>query len=413
MPSEFRWDYGDKHPRETGGQPYGLFAERCRFLDYKALLETNFVHRTAIPNLFELLVGEVLPELPVLVRGKEERLGAVYARVLSNKPKDHRRRYALRWADDACEDFSNALANHLPPVVEEARQLIVKMGYEGLDFDLKPGRVTYDRLKRNFVGQEIGLSVTLYGKPVDRPQLFLNEARLTALALSIYLGAANLVLRSAAVGEDGTTKVRLLILDDVLIGLDLANRLPILKVLNENFADWQVILMTYDRMWFDLAKEYTEHTGRWTTLHLRELSTTPAQPSRPHVQPCPDLLAVADKHLQAGDLTACAVYIRACFETRLKNVCCEHGIKIAYKPDPKDVKTDHLWQGIVDRQREREAKGRIYFIDPPSLIPDVETVRSTVLNRLSHSGVPGLVEREVRFALDTVKRLHDCKFNKT
>jgi energy-coupling factor transporter ATP-binding protein EcfA2 len=411
-PSDFRWQYGEAHPRETAGEPYRQFAERCRFLDYRALLETHFVHRTASPNLFTLLVREVLPDLPVLVRGKEERLSTVYARMISSKPVDHRPKDKLQLADEACEDFSNALTNHLPEVVREARRLIEKMGYEGLVFDLKPGKVTFDRIRRSFVGQEVGLAVTLFGKPIDHPQLFLNEARLTALALAICLGAANLVLKSTIAGADGTIKTRLLVLDDVLIGLDLANRLPVLKILNEDFADWQVILMTYDRVWFDLAKEYNEHTGRWTTLQLRELSMAPGYPSRPHVEPCLDLLAVADSHLQAGDLMACAVYIRACFETRLKNVCHDHGVMIAYKADPKDVKTDQLWRGIVTRQQERVARGEIDFIDQPSLINDVETVRSTVLNRLSHSGMPGLVEREVRFALETIRKLQFCTFKK-
>ena len=77
MPAEFRWDYGDEHPRVTSGQPYAALAERCRFLDYKALLETNFVHRTSLPNLFDLLVKEVLRDMPVIVSGKLARLGAV------------------------------------------------------------------------------------------------------------------------------------------------------------------------------------------------------------------------------------------------------------------------------------------------------------------------------------------------
>ena len=285
------------------------------------------------------------------------------------------------------------------------------MGAEGLEFNLVPGKVTYDRRKRKFVGQEIGLTVSLFGKPIEHPQLFLNEARLTALALAIYLGAASLVLKSPTAGADGTTKVRLLVLDDVLIGLDLSNRLPVLKILNEDFADWQIILMTYDRVWFELAKEFTEHTDRWTTLNLREMPTVPGEPGRPHVEPCSDLLAIADKHIRTGDLMATAVYVRAAFENRIKNVCKDCGVKINYKPEPREVKADHLWQGIVDRQKERQTNGRPNFIDP-ALMNDVETVRSTVLNRLSHSGTPTLVPSEVQFALDTVKKLQHHKFTK-
>ena len=409
--SEFRWDYGDAHPRDTAGQPYVALAQRCRFLDDRALLETNFVHRTSTPNLFDLLVNEVLRDLPVIVEGRQDRLEAVYDRMRSGKPASHRSRRKLRAVDRACVTFNTVLANHLPEVVKEGSRLLGKICNEGIAFDLKPGTVQYDRERRDFVGQEIALSVTLYGQPIAQPQLFLNEARLTALALAIYLGAARLVLCPQTTSTDGPTPVRLLVLDDVLIGLDLSNRLPVVKLLNEEFSDWQTLLFTYDRVWFELARGYTEHTGRWTYLNLRELPTAPGQPGRPHIEPCADLLGIAETHFQAGDMMATAVYIRAAFETRVKNVCRDHGVKVAYKPDPKDVKIDHLWQAIVERQKERQATGEADFI-APALMQDMETVRSIMLNRLSHSGTPTLVKDEVKFALDTVKKLQQHQFTK-
>jgi energy-coupling factor transporter ATP-binding protein EcfA2 len=409
MPAEFRWDYGDEHPRRTSGQPYAALAERCRFLDYKALLETNFVHRTSLPNLFDLLVKEVLKDLPVIVSGRLERLGAVYERMITSDPGTYQGKRKLEAVDQACAEFNAALTNHLPEVVEEGNRLTAKLGYDGLSFALKPSPVYYDRQKRVFTGQELTLSVQLFGKPIDHPQLFLNEARLTALALAIYLGAARLVLKSPLAGRDGTVMVRLLVLDDVLIGLDLANRLPVLKVLNDEFSDWQILLLTYDRIWFELAREYTEHTDRWTYLTLREMLTVSGQPSRPSIEPYPDFLILANRHLQSGDLMAAAVYIRAAFEKRVKNVCRDCGIKISYKPDPKDVKIDHLWQGMVDRQKERQSNGKADFV-LPALMNDIETVRSTILNRLSHSGTTTLVTKEVQFALETVEKMQQHQF---
>jgi energy-coupling factor transporter ATP-binding protein EcfA2 len=408
IPSEFRWDYGDEHPRKTAGQPYAALAERCRFLDYKALLETNFVHPRT-PNLFNLLVEDVLKELPVIVSGKLERLGEVHERMGASKPGPYHGKRKLEAVDQACAGFNAALANHLPEVVEEGNRLLVKLGYDGLMFGLKPMPVHYDRQRREFTGQEITLAVQLFGKPIDHPQLFLNEARLTALALAIYLGAARLVLKSPSADPDGTIMVRLLVFDDVLIGLDLANRLPVLKVLSEEFSDWQVMLFTYDHVWFELAREYTEHTGLWTYLILREMTTVPGKPCRPNIEPCLDSLGLADRHFQSGDLMAAAVYIRAAFENRIKNVCRDYGIKISYKPNPKDVKTDQLWQGIVERQKERQEKNQADFI-PTALMNEVETVRSTILNRLSHSGTPGLVTKEVKFALEAVKKLQQHQF---
>jgi hypothetical protein len=188
--------------------------------------------------------------------------------------------------------------------------------------------------------------------------------------------------------------------------------LPVLRMLNEEFSDWQVILMTFDRVWFDLAREYTENSGRWKHLTLHELPAAPGQPGRPVVEPWADLLSRAEEHLRSGDLMAAAVYIRAAFETRVKNVCREHGIKVAYKPDPRDVRIDQLWEAIVERQRARERTEEVDFIDP-GLMSDVESVRSVVLNRLSHSGTPTLTSSEVKMALGTVRRLQSHQFKRS
>lgn len=44
---------------------------------------------------------------------------------------------------------------------------------------------------------------------------------------------------------------------------------------------------------------------------------------------------------------------------------------------------------------------------------DVESVRSVVLNRLSHSGTPLLTSNEVKMALDAVQRLQHHHFKKS
>ena len=58
---------------------------------------------------------------------------------------------------------------------------------------------------------------------MDRPQTFLNEARLSALALAIYLAG-----RQVCADTLQADTPRLMVLDDVLIGLDQSNRLPVL-----------------------------------------------------------------------------------------------------------------------------------------------------------------------------------------
>ena len=51
--------------------------------------------------------------------------------------------------------------------------------------------------------------------------------------------------------------MKILALDDVLIGLDMSNRLPVLDILEEYFTDYQIMLTTYDKAWYEIAKQRT------------------------------------------------------------------------------------------------------------------------------------------------------------
>lgn len=427
MPQDIKWEYGETHPAEAGATAFFDLARRATFLDYKALLRTSVLHEADdCVNLFPLLVETLLrdAELPD-GRTVYQHWHALRTFVPKEAPPGageegdelpgaaEQINLAATAFRDQLHEFLNVSAGGGKSLVERANALLAKLT-TGLEITTEVGALQVRELSTNpedrphsFVGAEVRLIATYAGRPIEHPALFLNEARLTAIALSLYLAAAQATTPSAG----ATHLPRLLVLDDVLIGLDWSNRLPILKILSEEFADWQVILMTFDPVWFDMAREYTEHTGRWCYLKLRELPTLPDQPSRPVVEPCSNLLDRAEDHLRNGDLMAAAVYIRAAFETRLKSVCRDCGIKVPYRPDPKEVKADQLWQEIVERQKGREASGAVDFLDP-KLMREVETVRSTVLNRLSHSGVPSLTAAEVKEALETIRKLQHHEFKK-
>jgi energy-coupling factor transporter ATP-binding protein EcfA2 len=428
MPQDVKWDYGEAHPAKSGETAFFNLARRATFLDYKALLRTNVFHEDAdCVNIFPLLVETLLREVELpdgrTVSQHWHGLRAFKPREVPPPEPDGEPDTLPTAADqidevaksfrDQLHEFLNVSAGGRMSLVERANALLAKLT-TGLEITTQVGALQVCEVSKDpathphsFDRAEARLIASYAGRPIEHPAQFLNEARLTAMALALYLAAAQ-----ATTPRVGTTDLpRVLVLDDVLIGLDWANRLPVLKILNEEFADWQIILMTFDRVWFDLAKEYTEHTERWCYLTLRELPTLPDQPGRPVVEPCSSFLDRSEAHLRNGDLMAAAVYIRAAFETRLKNVCRDHSIKVPYKADPRDVKADHLWQEIVERQKSRQANGQIDFIDR-TLMQEVETVRSTVLNRLSHSGVPSLTSAEMDEALRIIRKLQSHEFKK-
>ena len=85
---------------------------------------------------------------------------------------------------------------------------------------------------------------------VTRPHTFLNEAKLTAIALSIRFAMLDQKL-SGAVAADTP---KFLILDDLLISLDMSNRERVLDIVLSEFSNYQLIILTHDRNFFELLR---------------------------------------------------------------------------------------------------------------------------------------------------------------
>lgn len=180
-PSEFRWETGEEHPKETEGVPFRTFARSCLFLDYRDLLKTNFSHPAGYPNLFFLLVENILRDLPV----PDITLHQLYVAMHSANPKRRTHRQMGRAQFNASR-FGQALKDCLPEIVKLGNEFLAKL-QPSAAFDLIPKELKYAAPLKSFVGQTVSLTASYNEKEIGEPQNFLNEARLTALALAIYL----------------------------------------------------------------------------------------------------------------------------------------------------------------------------------------------------------------------------------
>ncbi len=92
---------------------------------------------------------------------------------------------------------------------------------------------------------------------MHRVQSYLNEAQLTKIAIGIRIGALRTRVQ--------TTDFKILVLDDMLISLDMSNRMLIVKmILNQDndpdlyfFDEFQKIILTHDRGFYELIKRNT------------------------------------------------------------------------------------------------------------------------------------------------------------
>ena len=84
---------------------------------------------------------------------------------------------------------------------------------------------------------------------IEKYHSFLNEARLSALAISIYFASIKKLLGTLQ-GES----LKILVLDDLLISLDMSNRIKLLEILKNEFNDFQIFFFTHDKELFEIYK---------------------------------------------------------------------------------------------------------------------------------------------------------------
>jgi len=105
-------------------------------------------------------------------------------------------------------------------------------------------------------------------KTITRPHTFLNEAKLTAIALSIRFAMLDQKLSGIAAGDTP----KFLILDDVLISLDMSNREVVLGIILREFVDYQLIILTHDRSFFELLRHHIKRLNQenWKYIEMYE-----------------------------------------------------------------------------------------------------------------------------------------------
>lgn len=296
-----------------------------------------------------------------------------------------------------------------------------------------------------FSRPEILLDIATGSTRVPRPQSFLNEAKLTQVALAIRFAASKVKLQHAG--------IKLLVLDDLLLSLDMSNRMKVVDILlSSEFADFQKIIFTHDRGFF---KEFRRAIGanhpHWY-LGVIEGSAQKDLRCRRDKTPVQE----AEEFLHGRDLELAGVKLRKAAEdaaARLNEVLT--GKKSLSEKPPnlsEDLKTArrnlveriplHLYSdalrdipehlrvalpapddadldvrlGISDVERAALKKGRaklreLITRDHSQLVRNVQLIDAVldhlqrVLNPAAHEGEAPLYETEVQSALELITKL--------
>lgn len=303
----------------------------------------------------------------------------------------------------------------------------------------------YDRYGHRLGAPSIGFEVKLNGSRLQKPQSFLNEAKLTQLALSVRFGATLAHLHDSP--------MKLLVLDDLLISLDMNNRMKVVDIILSNtFAEHQKIILTHDLGFFnEFRRRIGGRHAEWSFQRF-----VGSADSEIRLQDDKSQLQKAEEYLHGESLDEAANCIRKAAEDTARrfreltvvptkdfltlteqlrwarNKLLEKLPTKLYEKVLKGVPEKHRQylvpasdidlsaipaitpDELTDLSRLRKQLRTLVtsehwvMIENAKVIDDVLATTERVLNPGSHGGEAPLYKEEVRQALELVKKLERC-----
>jgi hypothetical protein len=212
---------------------------------------------------------------------------------------------------------------------------------------------------------------------------FLNEARLSALAISIYFVAIKKLL-----GTLQTESLKILVLDDVLISLDMNNRLKLFEILKNEFSDFQIFFFTHSKELFELYKNKMD----WQKYELYNDNNSEI----PNVILKKDTSAIerAKEYYAKKEYDLCAVLLRKSFENILN--------KYLTTKEQRDKNCNVLnLAGLIGRAIEKSTNNN------RQILKKLDSDRTHILNPLSHDNKRAIYSEELKSALLDLEKLQN------
>lgn len=387
----------------TTNEPDMIAASQAKgILDYKRLLEVHFVHRQkAEVNIFDLLINALLSQCINDLDPNQKTFKDNWQDLLAIIPKRKTYRRQIDKFTEHSQIFNQGLRAKLNELEQQVTELIDYFGYkieiyfdfQGVTFD-ENTKYIEEQKENCLANRQIWLKIKFLDREIAQAHHFLNEAKLSAIAITLYFSSLLVAPKP---------KLKLLVLDDIFIGLDMSNRLPLINIIKEKFSEYQIFLMTYDREWYEILKQRL-NGNKWLFQELYRGFIIDSL-EIPVWRQDSDYLEQAQKYLvptppQAPDLKASAVYLRTAFEVIIKKFCDKHRLSVKYQEDAKKLTTDDFWQSIIAYKR-RDGTSCL----STECKQDIELYRTLIMNPLNHARISQTYSSEIQQAINAVKTL--------
>lgn len=239
--------------------------------------------------------------------------------------------------------------------------------------------------------------LNVLSKEVKKPHTFLNEAKLTAIALAMRLA----MLDERPVLPDAA---RFLILDDLLLSLDMSHRDKVLDIILNLTVDYQLLILTHDRAFYNLCKNRIENrfSKGWEFREMYQSENKQKIPC-PFIPDKKSYLDLAKKYLLEFDYPACANYLRKEGE---RLICYILPQNLWYKDDLDSGSTKLMLDGLISKLK---AYFNLIGVDYTPF-EKLKEYKDTLMNPLSHDNLDSpIYKQELLNALELIEKLNDVK----
>lgn len=241
----------------------------------------------------------------------------------------------------------------------------------------------------------------LSASEIDHPRSFFNEAKLTRMALALRLAVFDRKYKS----EDCA---QLICVDDLLISLDMSNRLLVIQKLLDYCANYQLFIFTHDRAFYDLIVDAISQRNAKNQWKYYEMYAVDEKVSKNHV-PEPLLKENLDFLEQARAFyTECEYYASA---TSLRKEC-EKQLQRLYPRHwtlkPKEDGTISILNlNSLDNKLQQFYER---FGLTPTLTPNIDQYRKRILNPASHNdGKAKIFKSELAIAINEIANFRNIQ----
>lgn len=302
-------------------------------------------------------------------------------RAAEKKAADAARAGAL--ADKVFDAYQNKQKDDVASLLSRISERVAHL-YMALHPDEELGSVGIEP----WTAKGVELAIDFHGSHQRPPHGVLSESHLNSLAIALFL----------AMAETFNERLRFLVLDDVINSFDREHRSHLAELLANEFAEWQLIVLTHDHQFFE---HLTRRTPSWRKLELTSWSY--AEGTRTTGYDTSGILAGARERLEQGDVGGAAAKARRALEEQLQEVCQALEAPLPFRRGQANEQRElsELLRGLR-RTLKEHAKGLLDELEPS--LKTLEADVQAALNVEVHAsrGRSGLSEVEA-----TIKRIEE------